>query len=261
MSVAHPKDSVTPSGALAMIVADAYRIFARYPAESSLCVCHCNCCMTEENEALLVRTPLREISSELLAQYTNSAHDWDDVVVRDQMRYFLPRYLELIAANDAPHHNSCLEHCLSRLQDAKWRETWPADEVDVLNRFFPALIVARLDDLSLAHWPVGWLLANDVCDILCLTVLSGGDIVPVLKAWDEAGDPGAAIHFAAARRSVKRIEGDLRLDSAFLERYVADAKLIGEFLSRPQVDQRLEATFFMIDDPRLQKIVSDATWD
>jgi hypothetical protein len=241
------------------IIADAYRVFARYPASSALHVCHCNCCMTEANEAKLVRTPLREIPSQLLAEYTNSAHGWDDEVIRDQMRYFLPRYLDLIAADDGPHH-SCLEQCLIRLQDARWRDTWPADEVDVLNRFFPALIVARLHDLSLAQWPVGWLLANEVTDVLCLTVLAGGDIQPILKAWDEAEDPGAAIHFAAARRNVERYDGDLRLNSAFLEERVADAKLIGEFLSRPEVDDRLEAAFFKIDEPRLQKIVSDAMW-
>jgi hypothetical protein len=250
--------SPTPQSILAAVVEDAYRVFARYTCAGSFVVCHCNCCMTEETEAELVRTPLRQIPSDLLAEYTNSAHGWDDDMILADMRYLLPRYLDLIAAGDVPSQLS-LSQCLIRLSDAHWREKWPADEVAILDRFFDALMVARIEDVSLAEWPVGWRLAFEIDEVLCCTILAGGDVARVLRAWDAASDPQAAIHMAATRKDVKRVDGTLRLQSAYLEKYGTEAESIGAFLERPEVDERLETTFFTLTDPRLQKIVSDAT--
>ena len=49
------------------------------------------------------------------------------------------------------------------------------------------------------------------------------------------------------------------MKSAYLEEYVAEAEAIGEFLDRPEVDERLEAAFFKLTDERLQMIVSNGT--
>ncbi len=251
--------ATTPQATLTAIVEDAYRVFARYTCAASLVVCHCPCCMTEEVEAELVRTPLRQIPSDLLAEYTNSAHGWDDDLILADMRYFLPRYLDLIAADDAPSQLG-LAQCLNQLGHAHWREKWPAEEADVLDRFFDALIAVYIEDLHMVEWPVGWRLINDVREVLCLTVLAGGDLNRVLKAWDAAPDPQAAIHMAAARERVERFDGRPRMKSAYLERdHVAEAEAIGEFLDRPEVDERLEVAYPSIADPRLQKIISDAT--
>src|SRR5262245_51114724 len=92
--------AMTPE--LKALVEDAYRIFGEYRIRHSLTVCHCNSCMTVENEQHLLATPLREIPAALLAEYTGSAHDWDDGPVAREFRYFMPRYLELIALNDPP---------------------------------------------------------------------------------------------------------------------------------------------------------------
>jgi hypothetical protein len=248
----------TPQVKLEAIVEDAYRVFERYTCAGSFVVCHCGSCMTEETEAELVRTPLREIPSGLLAEYTNSAHGWDDDMILADMLYLLPRYLDLIAADDVPSQLG-LAQCLNQLAHAHWREKWLADEIDILDRFFDALMLARLEDLSLAEWPVGWRLAGEIYEVLCVTVLSGGDIKRVLRTWDLAPDPQAAIHMAAARRHIARADGPVRFHSAYFDNNIAEAILVAEFLERPEVDERLEAAFLQISDPRLKKIVSDAT--
>jgi hypothetical protein len=46
----------------------------------------------------------------------------------NEMRYFLPRYLELIAIDDIPDH-TLPEKCLRRLAEAEWRTNWPEAEV------------------------------------------------------------------------------------------------------------------------------------
>jgi hypothetical protein len=85
---------------LRAIIDDAYDVFGGYRVRHSLSVCHCNSCMTVEHEQLLLKTPLREIPSHLLAEYTGSAHSRDDGPVARERRYFLPRYFELLALND-----------------------------------------------------------------------------------------------------------------------------------------------------------------
>src|SRR4029079_7286580 len=67
------------------VVEKAYEVFSDYRVRHSLSVCHCNCCMTEEHERALLKTPPTNIPASLLAEYTNSAHAWDDGPVAREM--------------------------------------------------------------------------------------------------------------------------------------------------------------------------------
>ena len=96
---------------LRAVVEDGYEIFGDHRIRHSLTVCHCNSCMSVEHERELLKTPLRDIPAALLAEYTGSAHSWDDGPVAREMRYFLPRYFELIAQNDPPD-NCGIDICL-----------------------------------------------------------------------------------------------------------------------------------------------------
>lgn len=239
------------------IVEEAYGVFSGYTVRRSLTVCHCNCCMTVETEEELLKTPLREIPAQLLAEYTNSAHDWNDGPVAREMRYFLPRYFELIALNDPPD-NIGIDICLRRIGRGGWRSKWPKEEEDVIDRFFDALVRAILPRLKLEHWPVGWRLKFDFTDILTCIVTAGGHLDRALSVWDRAEDPAAAIHMAALRSDVLTLNGRPCLDNPFLEDHREAADKIGTFLMRPEVDRRIEEAFFMVTDPRLQKLLSDA---
>jgi hypothetical protein len=84
-------------------VARSYDVFGKYAPGDKLVACYCNVCMAPETEALLRTTPLREISSKLLAEYTNSAHGYEQGQIANDLRYLLPRYFELLALNDPPH--------------------------------------------------------------------------------------------------------------------------------------------------------------
>jgi len=240
------------------IVEEAYRVFSGYTVRRTLTVCHCNSCMSVETEQELLKTPLRELPNELLAEYTNSAHDWDDGPVAHQMRYFLPRYFELIALNSDPFDMD-IDICLRRLAQADWRRKWPAAEEQIIDRFFEAVVVSSIRKLDLVEWPVGWKLKFDLTDVLTMIVTAMGDLERALAAWDRAPDPGAAIHMAALRERVLQESGRTYLRSAYLEgNFNVEADAIGAFLMRPEVDRRLEAAFFTVTDPRLQKLVSDA---
>lgn len=242
---------------LRSIVEEAYRVFGGYRLTDTLVVCHCNCCMTEETERELIKTPLREIPSNLLAEYTNSAHGWDDGAIAREMRYFLPRYLELIAENDPPD-NIGLDICMRRIGRGGWRGKWPDDEEALIDRFFDALVAAFLPRLGLELWPVGWRLSFDFAGVLTCIVTGGGNLDRALATWEAAEDPAAAIHMAALREDVLMLNGRPCFDNPFLEDHREAADKIGAFLMRPDVDTRIEAAFFAVADPRLQHILSDA---
>lgn len=243
---------------LRAIVAEAYRVFGRHRITTpTLTVCHCNCCMTVETERLLIKTPLRQIPADLLAEYTNSAHGWDDGPIAREMRYFLPRYFELITAGDPPDTIG-LDICLRRIGRGGWRAKWPEDEEALIDRFFDALVAASLHRLDLERWPVGWRLAFDYSAVLTCIVTAGGRLDRALATWEAAPDPAAAIHMAALREDVLVLNGRPCLDTPFLEDHRAEADAIGAFLMRPEVDRRIEAAFFLVDDPRLQQILSDS---
>jgi hypothetical protein len=246
---------VTPQ--LRAVVEDAYTVFAGYTIRHSLTVCHCKVCMDEETERELLNTPLREIPAQLLSEYTNSAHDWNDGPASREMRHFLPRYLELIAMNNAPCSMG-IDICLRRLGQAGWRAKWPKREEEIIDRFFDELMIASVERLEVVRWPVGWRLSFDIVDVLTLVVTASGDLDRVLAAWDRARDPAAAIHMAAARERILTEKSRTYLYSAYLEDKKEAADKIGGFLMRREATARIENAFFKVDDRRLQQILSDA---
>jgi hypothetical protein len=48
--------------------------------------------------------------------------------------------------------------------------------------------------------------------------------------------------------------------SAYLEDYRDAADKIGAFLARREIVPRIETAFFKVDDPRLQQLLSEATY-
>ena len=246
---------------LRAVVEDAYRVFSAYRIGGRLTVCNCNVCMHVDTERALAQTPLREIPSSLLAEYTNSAHGYDEDQIATELRYFLPRYFELIANQDPPDHLG-LDQCLRRLGEASYRAKWPKDEAEVIDRFFDAFLVAYTANIDVEQWPVGWLPVLDVIDALTLALTAGADVERLIAAYDRAADPGAGVHLASLRRHVKQTAGGPVLESAYLdgEPHRDAVKRLGAWLVSDAVRARIDAAFYAVDDPHLQEFLSTAAW-
>jgi hypothetical protein len=182
---------------LLSVVADSYQVFSKYQIGRQLRVCKCNSCMSDTFETELVYANLSEIPAPVLAEYTNSAHGWDDVVA-NEMRYFLPRYLDLIANDDIPDY-VCEQKCLRRLQNAEWRTSWPAAEVAVLDRFFEAFIACKASDLTGHEGSAEWVTDSPFHDALLLTLSAGANVDLVFTALWNSPDPAGAVHLANQR--------------------------------------------------------------
>ena len=62
------------------VIEEAYRVFSGYRPQRILNVCHCDVCIDAESERALLATPLRQISSKLLARYTDAVSAGTDDV-------------------------------------------------------------------------------------------------------------------------------------------------------------------------------------
>jgi hypothetical protein len=251
-------DASTLSENLRALIEESYVVFAGHSVGIPLGVCKCNVCCSDESERLLVRTPLRAMTSAVLSEYTNSAHGYDERSDGHALRYFLPRYLELIALNDPPHYGD-LPHCLVRLGSAAYRQNWHQDEISIINRIFDALLIEKLADVSVLEWPIGFALRYPIDDLLEMLVLGGADLDRIFAAWNRAPDPGGAVHLASLAKELTSKNGEMVYFSHVLGDHGDACRAIGTFICRREQVERLEHAFFILEDrPDLQRILSDA---
>ena len=189
-------------------VANIYAVFEPYLRRSrELNVCNCPSCISLEDERKLVATPLGDIPAKLLTQYTHAAVTWDERA-SFEMRYFLPRYCELIAHDEPPSQAGETSDCLSRLgRYANWRQTWPSSEVTALEKFFVALLQDRLSRIETVSHDSGLFSPRErIEDVLALAITAGAALSPLLATWNTARDPGAVLHMAAIRFNVRHYD-------------------------------------------------------
>ena len=230
-------------------VENAYCVFGTYRVDKPLSVCFCSVCMNEETEKKLRTTSLRSITTDLLFEYRNSCHDRKEPKAGDELRYFLPRYFELIAQGKADEmHPEGICCVLLPLRDLNWRNAWPNAEVAAIDGFFAAIVTSWVEHMDVVRhcervgkdyidgsWHLGW----DLSFVLDMILESGGDIDVGFAAWDEADDPAAAIHMANYCQEHR--EGLAEFEAFFM---------------RPEIAKRIEAAFFKVEDERLRDILS-----
>jgi len=246
---------------LAAAVENAYREFARYRPKGAVYVCHCAVCVDAETERKLHTVPLRQMSSQLLAEYTHSAHGWDDRIA-DEFRYFLPRYFELISAGDPPT-NLGLEACLDRLHEAKYRLNWPRSDADAVDRYFLALFrdyLARPVNIDPTGMPGFG--ADPVEEVLCMVAHADGDLAGLLTVWDADRSRMATLRIAAivsiADWRKKRLENSSWYEIRTRPHVEVTMQFVIAWLLRPETRGRLEAACLEEKEPAAAALLSHA---
>lgn len=243
----------------------AYGVFSGYRPGRQLLVCRCNVCVDAACEAQLLTTPLREIDRFLLAEYTHSAHGWLPGE-EDQLRYFLPRYFELIAAGEDPCHYG---EALGRLRNVSTRQDWPVAEADAVDGFFAALLRDRLlMPLDPPNEYTHPLFDDRAAEVLALIVDAGADVAPALLAWEATRDRSADLRLAElvlfAERASDRKRGPFgQSEVAPVE---AQMRAVERWLFRPATRLRLEEACLRESEPgacwllsRAEALVGGAT--
>jgi len=165
-------------------IEEAYRLFASYSITPPLTVCDCGNCITGEEIKTLVSTPLRELSRDLIDTYISAMFESEDKAIME-LRYFLPRMLELLSQGEILYIDEGFS-----LSKCHFEHThiWKEEEIAFMERFAKAFFDEVLEEES-----------PDLCDsvedwLVCFG-LSGLPIDPLLNSWLQQADKVMALYY------------------------------------------------------------------
>lgn len=167
--------------------------------------------MTLQEENILATLSLREISKELLAKYNDSAKP--DKTGIDEIKYFLPRFFDLVGQFQFPSHSA--ELSLSRLSPFDKNE-WTALEQELLSQF-------SLDFFKhcLSIYPIPAF--NERIDsILIMFWRSGFDISKLLTSWQNEINKESVLHFRDLYLHGFNQHNPAKLSNSFGDKELAD---------------------------------------
>jgi len=156
------------------LVEEAYRLFAGYEMGDELGVCTA-CCINDADAKLLKTLKPREMSRELILQYLDAAPYPDRPSLISEMKYLMPRILQLLVQDEYISHSteSTLRNCSCEA------DSWSVAEIDFMKRFSLAYFVKQFE---------GYGSAADAQDVLVMFHLAGLDVTLLLDYWREYMD-------------------------------------------------------------------------
>ncbi|MGB4771267.1 MAG: hypothetical protein WBP58_07405 [Chitinophagaceae bacterium] len=168
---------------LAEIIDKSYDLFSKYTSKQPLDICT-DCCMLPEDEAKLASMPVREICRYLLAEYTNGARSEKTSI--EEVKHFLPRYMELASQFDFPTHSA--ELTFSRLEPFLKAE-WTMEELELINQFGKAYFKHCLRIYPIPSF-------NDSIDTILIMFWKGGfGVSDLLEVWEGETRKESVLHF------------------------------------------------------------------
>lgn len=169
-------------------VQDLYAVFGRYSApRHTLDVC-LGCCVDEQAEREL---PLRSLKAHHFYEYNSSAKGQVQPV--GEVKYLLPRLLELLARGAYLHHST--ELYLDRLGRCDTSAFTPGER-EAIQRF--ALGHFRV---GLEQWPIdsnSSFMGENAFSILLMWEIGGVDVSPLLAHWLSCDSEAATLHYIEA---------------------------------------------------------------
>ncbi len=167
------------------IIEYSYKLFEKYTIGSTLDVCK-RCCVSDADEAILINTPLREISSsDLRVGYFASARSYSYQELLE-MKYFLPRILELVSNFDFPCNS--VEEVFLRLA-LNTPERWTNEELQLLSDFSVEFFKKCLSYYP--YSPDG----DDISTYLTMFTVANFQLKPILDTWEATENIESTLQF------------------------------------------------------------------
>ena len=161
----------------------AYEMFSKYRADRPLDVCT-DCCMKIEDEGRLASLPVRQIPVDLLSDYNDSAKP--DKTRIEEVKHFLPRYLDLISEYKFPTHSA--ELSFSRLSPFDKTE-WTEKELDLLENFAKDFFIQTLQTYPIPSF------GDKIDTILIMLWRADFDLLGLLRVWEQTATLQSVLHF------------------------------------------------------------------
>lgn len=172
-------------------VQEVYRVFSHYRAPAGMLDVCTGCCMDAALEQEMRRLPLHLLTREHFYQYNDSAKS--AVQPADEIKYYLPRMLELLAQGASLHHST--ELYLDRLGRCE-AGAHSVDEAAALLAYARAFFAE-----GLAQWEPdrqGLFQGEDAFSILIMWDYAGVPLAPLLDDWLADGRATATLNFVDA---------------------------------------------------------------
>lgn len=168
---------------LTEIIEESYRLFSKYKTIRPLDICT-ECCMTPEAEGKLATLPVKLIPRELLSEYNDGARLENTRI--EEIKHFLPKYLELIGQFEFPTHST--ELSFSRLKPFDKSE-WTNNELDLLKQFSQEFF-----ELCLSRYPIPSF--SDKIDTILIMFWQANfvNILDLLKIWENNRSKESILH-------------------------------------------------------------------
>ncbi len=164
------------------LIREGYDIFSGHQPKTAIDACTF-CCMTEEDAQQLVSLPVDEIPLEVLKKYQDAATP--EKLDSGELKYFAPRYLELIKSYQFPSFEPVLS--LTRFGKIKAFH-WTKEERQLLDEFS----LTFFDQYLQARNPKT---TASAMDILLMFYKGKFDIQPLLSLWDSMQSKASYDHF------------------------------------------------------------------
>ncbi|MBK9510521.1 MAG: hypothetical protein IPO04_14165 [Cytophagaceae bacterium] len=167
------------------LIQQAYKLFEKYTIGSTLDLCK-RCCISDSDEAVLVNTPLKEITAQQLRSgYFESARSYSERELWE-MKHFLPRVLELMTNFEVP--DAATETVFHRLELHK-QDQWTAEEKQILSNFSKLYFEKCLSFYP--YSPDG----EGISTYLVMFSSANFDLKPILESWEDAESPESVLHY------------------------------------------------------------------
>ncbi len=198
---------------LSEIIEQSYSLFAMYHPSRPLDICT-DCCMTPEEEGKLAGLPVREIPRDLLSYYNDGAKPEKTRI--EEIKHFLPRYLDLIGNFQFPTHST--ELSFSRLIPFEKNE-WSKEELDVLLRFNSSFFKHCLTLYPIPSF------SDEIDTILIMFWRAGFNIAELLTIWEDDKTLVGTLHFRDLYFHSFEEYNPTKLSSGFADKGLADILL------------------------------------
>lgn len=167
-----------------------YDVFGKCsPPTAPLNACTCPICLDPALELELRCLPLRELTQKHLYQYNSAAKD--TVEKSDEIKYFLPRMIELFVQGEPLYHSTelyfervgnCPNGSFSPKEQAVWQQFADA-YLDEMLKTFPWERYERFK------------FHDDIFNILLMFYKGNIDIQPFLQRWRNTATPQAIVSY------------------------------------------------------------------
>lgn len=198
---------------LRTIIAEAYEVFPPRRFGALLHNVCTTCCVSAEQQALLIGTPRQYISAGLMQAYYSAA--FGRCPDHEETEHFLPRLFEL-SAKGHELGTGGFERNFGHLgtRGADYRRSWEPGKVDLIDRYFLTLAQqswqADLQDLTPGRL--------EIENVLCAIAQAGASLEPILSAWQADESRQATIQLACMISNLhwsRRRVGFAKLSNAF----------------------------------------------